>query len=90
MESSAHVERNVSNAAAKAGHLQSRNGWIRGRRSLKQAKTYGDGHPESSGNKKKMEADEGEGSLAVPIKKGRGRPRKVCINQCYFCRPCFI
>jgi len=83
IESSARTQQSlVPAAAAETGRLQSRRsrgGRTRGRRSLEQAKTCVN-HKDGD-TKKRTGGDQGEASPVVTVKRGRGRPRKVCITS---------
>jgi len=65
------------------GSLQSRrsrSGRICGKRSLEPAETRGNVRGKGGGNQKKTGVGQVEGTPAVVVKRGRGRPRKVCIT----------
>ena len=82
MESSTPTQRSLASAAAETGHLQqrrSRGGRIGGRRSAEHSKTLADVHHEGDANEGKMAIDGGIGAPVAEVKRGRGRPRKVCI-----------
>ena len=83
VESSAHRQRSLATAAAtRTGHLQqrrSRGGRICGRRSVEHAKTLGDVDREADANERKIAIDGRKGAPVAVVKRGRGRPRKVCI-----------
>ena len=76
MESSVHTQQSLASAAVESGQLQkkqSRSGQIRGRRSVEHNKPR-----EGDGSEQKTAVDR-EGAPVV-VKRGRGRPRKVCIT----------
>jgi len=84
LESAPRMQRSVLTASAMAGRLQSRRsrgGRIHGNRLLGRAKMLEDVH-KGGINEKKTE----DGSDVVVVKRGRGRPRKVCLCILYMCK----
>jgi len=75
VDSGARKHQRPAGAAAEADHVlmqRPRSGRIGDRRSVEHART-GDDY----GSEQKVADDQGEAAPGVPVKRGRGRPRKV-------------